>query len=451
MNKKIHAIFTILLLTIFPAVSSLSVLSTNSNIFYNNSDSHLIKGVPHVSQETAFYCLLASPTMVFKYYGVNTTLREVVYNSGAGYSLVYPFPESNKVPTPGSHLTFSYGDRSFLASLYGLSYENFRSNNTLTDDECWQEYWEKVKQNISEDIPVIANVESNNFVYYAFNKNESVIPNWLLNIIPSTGGHVIVLVGFNESNETVCYLDPASTLYEKTSEGHYNWMNINYFKTAVSKYPLPYSYGIFTNTSNDPLPREEMFEKAHKRNMEKLKGNISVYDLSDFEKFFENIWNKTKIGINASKELKKDYEKGVKNPFKTILNYKFCKYAGIRRLIIDFLAQLLFSYLNIPQALFEFIQQNNFLNVIVTDKLYTSEYLNENIDIGISIESEAILFEQEAENWSKLLTYNSEIKKRGFFISFPRALLIINKMERIMENIIAIEENIIAESFLHQL
>jgi len=446
MSKKFLTILTILLLTVLPAVSSLSVLSTKPDISYNDSDSHIIKGVPHVSQETAFYCLLASPTMVFKYYGINTSLREVVYNSGAGYSLVYPFPESNKVPTPGSHLTFSYADRSFLASLYGLSYENYRSNNTLTDDKRWQEYWKKVKQNISEDIPVIANVESNNFVYYAFNKNDSVIPKCLLKIIPSTGGHVIVLVGFNQSNETVCYLDPASTLYEKTEEGHYNWININYFKTAVSKYPLPYSYGIFTNTSNNPLPREEMFEKAHKRNMEKLKGNISVYDLSDFEKFFENIWNKTKTGINASKEIKKDYDKGVKTPFKTIINYKFGKYAGIRRLITNSLAQILFSYLNIPQTLFEFIQQNNFFNVIVTDKLYTSEYLNENIDINISIKSEATLFKQEAENWSKLLSYNSEIKKKGFFISFPRAFLIINKMEKTMENIIAIEENIIAGS-----
>jgi hypothetical protein len=37
--------------------------------------------------------------------------------------------------------------------------------------------------------------------------------------------------------------------------------------------------------------------------------------------------------------------------------------------------------------------------------------------------------------------------KKGFFISIPKAIIIFNKMEKIMENIIKIEQDIINIEF----
>jgi len=448
-TRKFLTISIILVMGITPILSSSSVLS-DATIFSSDlntceiPDSHLIEGVPHVSQETSFYCLLASPTMIFKYYGINTTLHEVLYNSGVGYSLVYPIPFLNRLPACGSQVSGSTADRSFLASLYGLSYEKWQANNSLTNDKRWQEYWVKVKQNISEDIPVVTNVDTFYLDYYNFNKKDSIIPDWLLEYIPSSGGHVIVLVGFNESNETVCYNDPASPLWGKPSEGHYNWMDINFLKKAVSEYPLPYSLGIFRNTSKDPLSHEEIIEKAYKRNIEKLKGNFSAYNLSEYEEFFENFWDDAKIGVNASNALKKDFERGIQNRFKTILTYKLDGKKGIRNIIINRLYPYLFSVLNIPQSLCEVYLQYDRFKMVEIDKRYTAEYLKENIDINNSIAFEAILFEHEAENWSKLASYYSQFKKKGIFMSLPRAILLMNKMADTMDNIIAIEEAIIA-------
>jgi hypothetical protein len=262
--------------------------------------------------------------------------------------------------------------------------------------------------------------------------------------MPSLAGHIILIVGFNETNQTICYNDPASPLWGKPSDGYYNWMDVTDFKKAVRKADLPYLISTFENTSNSPLSCEERFEKVHKRNIEKLKGNSSAYGLSEYEEFFSDLWDDIKFGVNASKTLKKDFDKGIQNRFKTILIYKLKGIKGIRSLIMNRLAPRLCNVLIIPEILLELI--GNSLKMTKIEKRYTAEYLKENIDINDFIETEAILFEQEAENWSKLASYHSQFKKRGVFMSFPLALILINKMADVLDNIIAIEEKIINNS-----
>ena len=447
--RKLLTLFIIMAMGVTPILSSSSVLS-DATIFSSDlntceiPDSHLIEGVSHVSQETGFYCHYASTTMTIKYHEINTTLHEVLYNSGVGYSLAYPIPFKQRIPLSGSQLSCWAADQKFLADLYGLSYENWRANETIPDDERWQEYWTRVKQNITKDIPVLAHVDWFRLIYFNFNKNTSVIPDWLLDYIPSLSGHIILIVGFNETNQTICYNDPAPPLWGKPSDGYYNWMDITDFKKALRMAQLPYLISIFENTSNSPLSREGRFEKVHKRNIEKLKGNSSAYGLSEYEEFFGDLWNDIKFGVNASKMLKKDFEKGIQNRFKTILIYKLKGIKGIRSLIMNRLSPRLCNVLNIPQILLELLDGS--LKMIEIDKRYTAEYLKENIGVDDFIEFEAILFEHEAENWSKLASYYSQFKKRGVFMSLPRAILLMNKMADTMDNIIAIEEAILVGS-----
>ena len=60
----------------------------NTNKAYER---HIIDNVPYVSQETGFYCAYACYTMLLNSFeDIDTTLQEVVYYSGVGYSLIYP-------------------------------------------------------------------------------------------------------------------------------------------------------------------------------------------------------------------------------------------------------------------------------------------------------------------------------------------------------------------------
>ena len=150
------------------------------------------------------------------------------------------------------------------------------------------------------------------------------------------------------------------------------------------------------------------------------------------------------LGINASRALREHFDAGIENRFKTIFSYKLKGIMkGIRGKIMRKILLLSASILNIPENLTQETAQNSF-KLIESEKRYMAKYLRENSDINNFIEAEAILFEKEAENWGKLYSYYSQIAKRGIFISFPRAVLLINKMADTLDEIIAIEEAIIA-------
>ena len=86
--------------------------------------------------------------MIFQYLGIDTNLREVLYYSGVGYSLI---PREN-VPLVegGTVVAQSPENMEFLSSIYGLSFSYWLPDTALLSDEkCWQEYWLRVKENIS--------------------------------------------------------------------------------------------------------------------------------------------------------------------------------------------------------------------------------------------------------------------------------------------------------------
>jgi len=124
-------------------------------------DSYLIEGVPYVGQETSFFCAYASYTMLLNNFeNINTTLQEVIYYSGVGYSLIYPSVIKERMPLSGTAVSQSPEDVEFLTSLFGLARKPWSPEMDSTpEDKYWQEYWTKVKENISNNVPVLTSVD----------------------------------------------------------------------------------------------------------------------------------------------------------------------------------------------------------------------------------------------------------------------------------------------------
>jgi hypothetical protein len=446
LKNKVLVLFLVSILIIPYLFSNNSILSANimkkSISNSENPENYLIKGVPYINQETGFYCNYACTTMVLNYYGLNTTFHDILYNSGTGYSLLYSHNLQPFLPLSGSQFSCWAADNIFLANLYGLSFKEWRANKTLPDDKCWREYWTRIKQNITQNTPVISIVDWFILTYLNYHNKTSSLSKRLRNYLPSTCGHAITIVGYNESNNTICYNDPASVLLGKPLDGHYFWIDKNIFKKAVRENILSYFFQIYENTSNDPMSKDEIFQKAHKRNIERLRGNSSVYDESIF-----NYLSDAKLGINASEALKNNFEKGIRNQLKTIYSYKFRGIKGVRSWIIDELVPYMFNFLKITQPIYELFKimiqlARNSYNIVAIEKGYTAEYL-EQYSNNNSNNDEAILFKYDAENWSKLAYHYSQFDKKGFFMSLPNAMAIMNKMDYTMNNIISIQKAIV--------
>ena len=443
-KKKILTLSLVLVMSLTSVLSSLSVssahLSQSSVIASGRPESHLIEGIPYVSQETSFDCAYASFTMLLNSFeDINATLQDVFYYMGVGYSLLYPNIRFKRIPGGGAHISQQFEDIAFLTGLYGLSYEYWEAPASLSDNDCWDSYWIRVKQNISNGTPVISGV--NAYSLSSLNKIFSFsVFDWILNKLPPSG-HAVVIVGYNESNGTVCYHDPQMGYICYPEYGTYTWMNITEFRQAVEDMKDETGYGILTfKRVTNPLSKEEAYNRSHERNIEKLKGNLSAYDEN-----FIDLYDISDLGINASKLFREQLGRGVNNRIKTSITYKIQGKTGILyRLMKRFLPHLAIL-INLPPYTFEKFYQNPFETIAIQRK-YMARYLLNNIDINNSCAYEAMLFEREAENWEKLASCYSVFMKKGIFLSFPRAIFIVNRMNKIMDKIITIEEAIIQGS-----
>jgi len=414
---KLLALFIVLAISLTNILSSFPVTSAADGESFNLvssdiSESHLIEGVPYVGQDGP-YCAYASPTMVFQYYGVNTSLREVLYNSGVGHSFKKTFPTC-------IHLSFLKADREFLGELYGLSWESWKADTkNMPADGCQKEYWLRIKQNISQNIPVLTVV--NPFLLSSEKEFWNLSPLFSkLNITPPSS-HMIVLVGYNETNGTVCYNDPALLLFGHPEKGVYVWQNIKEFSEAVKKaIGTEYTVSIYRDIPAEPKDKTEIFRLAHERNIKRMLGNISAYDPS---------CSSYKLGIIGLKEYREDLKK-IRTRLPTIFTLK----------LRGTLYRVLSTILKI-EPLFRTILLGDY-EYYPTVKSQLSEYLYNTSNLSNICEKEARLFEIEAENWSALDSLFLDFSKvRLFQVLIPR--IIISKMIQHLDNIISIEEEIV--------
>jgi hypothetical protein len=441
-NIRILAIVYIILLILFvnTAVNAKETTTTKIDLTVND-DSYMIEGFPYVGQSTEFYCMFTTTTMVFNYYGLNISLLEALYNSGVGYSTLYSLAGLDRCLIGGNGASNWEADRTFLASLYGLSY-------SVAHENSWETFWNKTKQNITQDKAVITTVNPRsltsirNAVKQKLNISDNIwekIPDFAWNLFPSIPNHNILIVGFNESNNTICYNDPSPALLGYPECGHYAWMDLQDFKEALKKYNI----GVFENITKNPLDKEMIFEKVHERNIELMKGNSSTYD--------ERLINKSKIkffGIEAVKQLKKDLGKGINHRIATIFAYKKLCARSLFPLsykIYRFFDIFLPSFLNMTDY---HTMANYFCRIAIekndmSDYLWEKQYEFSDENLSDICKHDSKILEYEAENYTKLADEFTMFLKRGMFISLPRAILVTNKMAMITDKIIKLEEEII--------
>jgi len=137
MKKKIMGIFVcILFITTFviPVYSIEIQDNVKNSSAVETPDSYIIENVPYVSQGDTWYCAFATATMIFQYYGINTSLFEVLFNSGVGYSAGYQITWPCVI-SPGAFLCQITKDRLFLADIYGLNFSYWYCNDESVSDE----------------------------------------------------------------------------------------------------------------------------------------------------------------------------------------------------------------------------------------------------------------------------------------------------------------------------
>jgi hypothetical protein len=455
-------ITTIILLLPFiggniPESKSISMYIENNNL----PVSHLIQNVPYVSQETDFFCTYACPTMIFNYYGFNTSLKEILFYSGVGYSTVYSHKYLKRFLIGCTGTCNWNADRSFLAEQFGLKYKEDRINILFDNkEEKWNLYWYKIKENISNNRPIITYVSPTflSSLRYLMKDNLNIpdfifenIPDLFWGIFPSIPTHMITIIGYNETNQTICYNDPSAELFGNASYGTYAWMDLSLFRKSMnylSKRASLHAYklGSFKETSNEAYDKSEAFLRAYERNIEKMKGNSNAYD----EHILKN-WSVSYLGIEAFKELNRNLDNGIFQRFSTIWIYKFIStfflFPAIY-LVYYFCELLIPSVINID----DFQEQMNYCIQLSIEKNYMVDYLNEvkntfnNSFIKDLCNQNSDLLYQEKIFCEKLGYNFSLFLSKGLFISFPRAFIVADKMQMHLDDIISIEEQLISLS-----
>ena len=435
--RKYLTLLIVMGMIIVPYLSNLSTatISPSNVLSLKIPESHFIEGVPYVGQTEGYFCYYASCAMIFNYLGLNTSLDEILFYDGLGYSHYYLSDE--RLPKDGCYL----GDFDFVLDLFGLAEESWHAaDEGLGEDELWEQYYCRLKENISNDVPVMAIVDPFSLPSL---EQQFIVPNLLWDILFTPSVHVIVVVGYDENNQSICYCDPNAGFYGDESLGDHAWMSLSDFRKAVEN-NVWYRYGIWIiKQINDPLPKKEAFEKAFLTNIEKLKGNISAYYYEKGSGGFDELY-----GINASKQLKNDFSKGEENRIETINLYKKYGDTGLYYSLLSFM-KFLFSVIfpNRPSIFDIFmVGKVDSFESIAAEKNHVADYLEHNAFYPELCEKQASLLKEESDNWIKLSDYYKVFMRRGISLSFLRAENLMIKMEEIIDNIITIEQTIIDES-----
>ena len=418
--------------------------SIKSEKNYSLEESYVINDFPYIGQETNFYCAYASYAMVFNYLAdQNITLDEMLFLSGVGYSSFYSNESLTRTPMIGTILCQS---PDYISKFFGYSDCMWYPKEINDISQLWDRYWNYVKENITRNNPVITTI--NPFRISSFrNLVDFHIPDWLISIGPKSG-HAIVIVGFNESNQSVCFNDPAMGYFGRPDLGKYAWMNLTLFEQSlidVMAMPMANPFFIISFEDNESkcLSKEERFLKAFNLNIEKLKGNSSTFDPELFE-FVENYlgYSNYGIGINATKSYLQNLGNGLNNQFITMQIYKKIGKFGIKYKLINRLVPRLLEKLDLPSSSGGKFTSNNF-DIISIEKNYTANFLKEN-----GLNKQANLFYDESENWTKLANLFNIFMEKGLLLSNKKSISAINDMYYALGNILSIQQKILENPIL---
>ncbi len=450
--KKICAVFisTIFLLTIVvnSGMSQAVSVENQSTISSQKSydESHVIDGVPIVGQDSRFYCTIASHTMILNYYGFNFTKYDVLYLMGGGYSLFY---RSSRYLIPFSSVgcAFRPSSYNFVASVLGLEFQTFHVKWANPKSIIKERLLSCIKENISKDQPVLINLDDT----ILFSDHIGIkLPAIVWRFVPIEADHAIVVVGYNESNQSICYNDPMYSILGDEQKGAYIWVDEDIFMEAFYKFTLfkPYFSSTYRVKSYEK-PEIPVYDEAlvisqtYQRNLKRLEGNPDYY-ITDLDYPDRNIdMDNFSYGINASIEIQKIFENNTKRQLYAILKYKFSGNFGLKNSFFNFLeieSQELFD--KDISFIFDLAVPGykNIYRTIADEKEIISMVMHNYSSLDQKYQTCSDLLHDEADLWYEMADYNRILLNKGFFITVPNALSLFEKMYSIMDEIIEIEQ-----------
>jgi hypothetical protein len=381
--------------------------------------------VPYIGQGNDSYCMYASTTMQIKYFGFNITLPEILHDLGHGYLHLYSrFLPPSRIPFGASGLSSAIFNMELLADGYNLKFKDDSFYRNSTGVSLWEEYYTKVKAYISKDIPVQTHLDPYRLSFWneRFNFSNDTV-----------GGHAVVIVGYNDLNNSICYNDPSAAIFNESENGTYIWEKNEVFKKAVESGGLVYRIWTFEKPSSFNMPtRKDRFKKFHEYNIKRLNGDLEYifgfdFDFSQLPLVYRLMlyiyYNIIFVsGVNATKTLRQSLQKGVIHRTLTVYFYKSTE-----------------ETFELPTYIF--------FESVFQDVENVSKYLLENQYLSPVFEYDGLLLQKESMFWWNLslsvkelgIIYTDNNLIRTLFLSN----IILDEMVDILDEIIIIQNKII--------
>ncbi|MFW9807008.1 MAG: C39 family peptidase [Candidatus Thorarchaeota archaeon] len=186
-----------------------------------------VDGVPYVWQEVNGFCLPSSLSMVLQSMGRNLSLYDILASSGTGFSIMSMSVDESMTFLPGV-LIRQIPWLEFFTELQGVEMEIYLDSSTEFGWSAKQilAYWESnftdyannaeltpigvLRDSIDAGYPLAINVDT----FYLPPVDWDIIRNYIGPLKPGGVGHAIVIVGYNDTSQTVRVHDPGVGLIE---------------------------------------------------------------------------------------------------------------------------------------------------------------------------------------------------------------------------------------------
>lgn len=393
------------------ASSSMAVSSTPGPL--GCVSAHVIEGIPYVAQTGRIYCYYACLAMVLNFMGLNTSLDEILFFGGVGYA--HACDNGSRLPSPRVYSTDVLG-------YFGVQESRWYAGiPDPPSEENWTAFCIRFQENITNDRPVLVIVDP--FSLPSLRGQYAVGDRIWSGLFPS-GIHVILLIGYDSANESVCYQDPNAGYYGSSRFGDHAWMTFSELRTATESSIVPYyEIGTFTQVSPAP-PRAEAAALALQHNHELLNGS------------------RPDSGINATKQLCQWYS--AENRSETITLYG--QQGGPRQhvLLVRFLHQLLSVLRPLKPNVFDLLSlaPHDPFKEIAVGKNHVADYLGAATFLAWGA-NESRLLRDEARLWEDLSQRYEVFLLGGGFVRDPLSENIMETMENRMHQVLEAEQTIL--------
>jgi len=226
--SKLHSAILIIVLISMASMPVETDKIAQVNIQENNQIlSEQVDDVPYVWQEVNGFCLPSAMSMVFQSMGRDLSLYDILASSGAGFSMVSISVDEAMGFFPGvmvrqmqwlqffneiqgiemefyldSGTPYGWNVKQILSS-FGFNFTDFAESTQLTP-------FEVMRDTIDSGYPLTINADT----FYLPPVDWDIVRNYIGPLQPGGVGHAIVIVGYNDTSQTVRIHDPGVGLLE---------------------------------------------------------------------------------------------------------------------------------------------------------------------------------------------------------------------------------------------